>query len=106
MNKPQITAVEREITRLKKKLNKITTKIENASSYGTELVKAHNIFTKKFNSTTDVKERLNLISSYEEDKKRFMGHSKYDICDLMDQQVKIELDIHQLECDLYLYKIK
>ena len=106
MNKAQITAIEREVTRLKTKLKKIISKIENASNYGSRLIEAHNTFTKAINSTTDITERLTLISSYEEEKKRLKGYSKYGICDLMDQQVNIEHDIHELECDLYVYKRK
>lgn len=106
MNKPQIIAIEREITRLKNKLKKIVTKIDNNTNYGSELVKAHNNFVEEFNSTTDTNKRLELITSYEKEKKKLESYAKYDVCELIDQQVKIERDIHELECSLYSYKRK
>lgn len=101
----KIRALTRESSRLKKKLDKIKDKIIKYTYCGSNLVKAHSNFVEAFNSSSNAKEKLDILEKYEKQEKELKSYFDYDLVSLIDQEVKIEGEIHELEWELSMMRL-
>ena len=91
-----LQALRKEADSRTTQAKKIARKIEDANFAGSKLIRAYNEFAKKFNESSDVDEKLVLLNDYQAEEKRLKKCMGYDICKLIEQQVRLEGEASQI----------